>query len=205
MTAPTRLLPRGELTGAAREYLRTEAGGAVLLLLATVAALVWANSPWSGSYEALWETHLSVQLGDAVIDESLRHWVNDALMTLFFLLVGLEIARELSVGEYQDRRAVVAPALAALGGLVVPAALYLLVAGGDGEAARGWGSPSPPTPPSRSASSRWSARAAPTGCASSCWHWRSWTTSRRSASSPSSTPTTSTPARSGWPRCCSWG
>ncbi len=139
MTAPTRLLPRGELTVAAREYLRTEAGGAVLLLLATVAALVWANSPWSGSYEALWETHLSVQLGDAVIDESLRHWVNDALMTLFFLLVGLEIARELSVGEYQDRRAVVAPALAALGGLVVPAALYLLVAGTDGEAARGWG------------------------------------------------------------------
>ncbi|MCW2679797.1 MAG: sodium:proton antiporter, partial [Frankiales bacterium] len=122
-----------------REYLRTESGSAVLLLLATVVALVWANSPWSDSYEQLWSTHLSVQLGDSAIDESLRHWVNDALMTLFFLLVGLEIARELSVGEYQDRKAVVAPALAALGGLVVPALLYLAVAGGDGEAARGWG------------------------------------------------------------------
>lgn len=140
MTAATsRLLPRGDITAAAREYLRTESGGAVLLLLATVTALVWANSPWSGSYEQLWSTHLSVQLGDAAIDESLRHWVNDALMTLFFLLVGLEIARELSVGEYQDRRTVVAPALAALGGLVLPALLYLAVTGLSGEAARGWG------------------------------------------------------------------
>ena len=140
MTATTqRLLPRGEISSAARDYLRTEAGSAVLLLLATVTALVWANSPWSDSYEQLWSTHLSVQLGDSGIDESLRHWVNDALMTLFFLLVGLEIARELSVGEYRDRKAVIAPALAALGGLVVPALLYLAVAGGDGEAARGWG------------------------------------------------------------------
>ena len=138
MTAP-RLLPRTEITSAAREYLRTEAGSAVLLLVATVAALVWANSPWSDSYESLWGTHLTIALGDSVIDESLRHWVNDGLMTLFFLLVGLEIARELSVGEYQDRRAVIAPALAALGGLLVPAALYLAVAGADGEAARGWG------------------------------------------------------------------
>jgi NhaA family Na+:H+ antiporter len=134
----TRTLPRGEITSAAREYLRTESGSAVLLLLATVVALVWANSPWSDSYEQLWSTHLSVQLGDSAIDESLRHWVNDALMTLFFLLVGLEIARELSVGEYRDRRAVVAPALAAVGGLVVPALLYLAVAG-TGDAAHGWG------------------------------------------------------------------
>ena len=137
MTAP-RLLPRTEVTSAAREYLRTEAGSAVLLLLATVTALVWANSAWSDSYESLWSTHLTVSLGDSSIDESLRHWVNDGLMTLFFLLVGLEIARELSVGEYRERRAVIAPALAALGGLVVPALLYLAVAG-TGEAARGWG------------------------------------------------------------------
>ena len=138
MTAP-RLLPRTEITAAARDYLRTESGSAVLLLLATVVALVWANSPWSGSYDSLWSTHLTVSLGDSVIDESLRHWVNDGLMTLFFLLVGLEIARELSVGEYRERRAVIAPALAALGGLVIPAALYLALAGTDGEAARGWG------------------------------------------------------------------
>ncbi len=140
MTAPsTRALPGGQVTGAARDYLRTEAGSAVLLLIATVTALVWVNSPFGDSYTRLWETTLSVQLGGSGIQESLRHWVNDGLMTLFFLLVGLEIARELSVGEYRDRRAVIAPALAAVGGLAVPALLYLAVAGTDGEAARGWG------------------------------------------------------------------
>jgi len=127
----------GELTTAARSYLRTEAGGAVVLLLATVTALVWVNSPFAGSYTDLWATELSLRLGDREFGDDLRHWVNDGLMTLFFLLVGLEIARELSVGEYRDRRAVVAPALAALGGLAVPALLYLAIAGG--EAPRGWG------------------------------------------------------------------
>jgi NhaA family Na+:H+ antiporter len=130
--------PHG-VTAAARQYLHTEAGGAVLLLLATMVALIWANSPWSASYEHFWETPLSLQLGEAVLSESLRHWVNDLLMALFFLLVGLEIARELSIGEYRDRRAVTAPALAALGGLVVPAALFFAVVGVSGEAARGWG------------------------------------------------------------------
>ena len=130
-------LPPGELTAAARRYLQTESGGALLLLLATVTALVWANSPFAGAYEDLWGTELTVQLGDRELREDLRHWVNDGLMTLFFLLVGLEIARELSVGEYRDRRAVIAPALAALGGLAVPALVYLAIAGDD--AARGWG------------------------------------------------------------------
>jgi hypothetical protein len=111
-TAGLRPQPQG-VTAAARQYLHTEAGGAVLLLLATIVALIWANSPWSGSYERFWETPLSLQLGDAVLSESLRHWVNDLLMALFFLLVGLEIARELSIGEYRDRRAVTAPGAAA--------------------------------------------------------------------------------------------
>jgi NhaA family Na+:H+ antiporter len=123
---------------AARAYLHTEAGGALLLLAATLVALAWANSPWHAGYERLWETELSLRLGEVVLSESLRHWVNDLLMALFFLLVGLEIARELSVGEYRDRRAVAAPALAALGGLVLPALLFLAVVPG-GEAARGWG------------------------------------------------------------------
>lgn len=134
-------LPRAEprtLTAAAKTYLGTESGGAVLLLVATLAALLWANSPWSGSYERLWGTDLALQLGDHVLRETLRTWVNDLLMALFFLLVGLEIARELSIGEYRDRRAVLAPALAALGGLVLPALLFLAVAGG-GQTARGWG------------------------------------------------------------------
>jgi hypothetical protein len=66
------------VTAAARQYLHTEAGGAVLLLLATVLALIWANSPWAGSYERFWETPLSLQLGDSALTESLRHWVNDS-------------------------------------------------------------------------------------------------------------------------------
>lgn len=127
------------VTAAARRYLHTEAGGAVLLLVATLIALIWANSPWAGSYERLWNTPLSLQLGDSGLTESLRHWVNDLLMALFFLLVGLEIARELSVGEYRDRRAVIAPGLAALGGLVLPAALFFAVVGTGGDDARGWG------------------------------------------------------------------
>jgi NhaA family Na+:H+ antiporter len=138
-TTSNRVLPGAEITAAARDYLKTEAGGAVLLLIATVTALVWVNSPFSDSYERLWETPFSLQLGDRVLSESLRHWVNDGLMTLFFLLVGLEIARELSIGEYRERRAVIAPALAALGGLVIPALVYLAVAGVDGPAAQGWG------------------------------------------------------------------
>ena len=138
MSTPTLQRP-AEITVAARDYLKTEAGGAVLLLVATVLALVWANSPFGATYERLWDTELALQLGDSAIRESLRHWVNDGLMTLFFLVVGLEIARELSIGEYRDRKAVIAPALAAVGGLIVPAALYLAIAGTDGEAARGWG------------------------------------------------------------------
>lgn len=136
--AGSRPQPHG-VTAAAGRYLQTEAGGAVLLLLATVVALLWANSPWSDSYEHVWQTPLSLELGERVLSESLRHWVNDLLMALFFLLVGLEIARELSMGEYRDRRAVTAPALAALGGLVLPAALFFAVVGTSGEAARGWG------------------------------------------------------------------
>ncbi len=138
MSAPTLQRPM-EITAAAKDYLKTEAGGAVLLLLATVSALAWANSPVGDTYERLWETDFSLVLGESAITETLRHWVNDGLMSLFFLVVGLEIARELSIGEYRDRRAVIAPALAAVGGLVVPAALYLLIAGTDGEAGRGWG------------------------------------------------------------------
>jgi Na+:H+ antiporter, NhaA family len=128
----------GELSAAARAYLSTESGGAVLLLLATVAALLWVNGPFAGSYEDVWGTTLSLRVGDRELAETLRHWVNDGLMTLFFLLVGLEIARELSVGEYRERRAVVAPAVAAVGGLVLPALVYLSVAG-SGTSARGWG------------------------------------------------------------------
>jgi NhaA family Na+:H+ antiporter len=123
-----------------REFLATEASGGILLLAAAVVALVWANSPWSASYESLWHTDVTLNFGRYVLEGDLHHWVNDALMVVFFFVVGLEIKHELVHGKLRDPRTAAMPALAALGGMVVPAALFLLVtAGGDG--ARGWGIP----------------------------------------------------------------
>jgi Na+:H+ antiporter, NhaA family len=116
----------------------TEAGGSALLLAATLAALLWANSPWSGSYAAFWATPASIGVGDLTLTMDLEHWVNDAGMALFFLVVGLEITREVSTGELRDRRNLAAPALGALGGLVVPAAVYLAF-NASGPASAGWG------------------------------------------------------------------
>lgn len=121
-----------------RAFLKTETGSAGLLLIATVVALVWANSPLSGAYEDLWSTHLAIDLGGRAIDESLGHWVNDGLMAFFFYVVGLEIRRELELGELRDRRAAAIPAIAALAGMVVPALIYSLINVG-GEGAHGWG------------------------------------------------------------------
>ena len=105
-------------------FLHVEAAGGILLLLATVAALAWANSPWQSSYESLWSTQVRLEIGCIVFDEDLAHVVNDLLMAVFFFVVGMEIKRELVVGELADRRAVALPALAALGGMVVPALIY---------------------------------------------------------------------------------
>jgi Na+/H+ antiporter NhaA len=110
-----------------RAFLRTEAGSAGLLLAATLVALVWANSPLSDSYASLWSTELAVRVGDAELGMDLRHWVSDGLMFVFFLVIGLEVRRELSMGEMTDRRKVAVPAVAALGGMVVPAAIYLAI------------------------------------------------------------------------------
>ena len=121
-----------------RDFLRTETGGAVVLLLATIAALVWANSPWPHSYESVWTTRLSVRLGDSGISMDLRHWVNEGLMTFFFLVVGLEARRELDMGQLRERRRVAVPVVAALGGMVIPVGIYLAFNGG-GHAAHGWG------------------------------------------------------------------
>ncbi len=122
-----------------RDFLHTEAAGGVLLALGAVIALVWANSPWSGSYDSLWGTDLSLSVGDHVLSLDLRHWVNDAAMTIFFFVVGLEITRELATGHLSTRRTAILPALAALGGMAVPALLYLAIAGGS--AANGWAIP----------------------------------------------------------------
>lgn len=121
-----------------KSFLATEAGGAALLLAAAVIALVWANSPWSESYHTFWDTEVGLAVGGATFELTLHEWVNDAAMALFFLVVGLEISREATVGELRDRRTVAVPALGALGGLAVPALIYLAF-NHSGEAAHGWG------------------------------------------------------------------
>src|SRR6059058_5746339 len=126
------------LAAPVREFLKAETGGAVFLLCAAVAALVWANSPWSDSYESFWTTKLSIRVGDASIALDLRHWVNEGLMTFFFLVVGLEAKRELDMGELRERRRLTIPVLAALGGMSVPVLIYLGFNAG-GSAAHGWG------------------------------------------------------------------
>ncbi len=131
--------PLVRLLSPLRDFLHKEATGALMLAAAAVIALVWANSPWSGSYESLWSTKVSLSFGGHGLSLDLRHWINDGLMAIFFLLVGLEIKRELVTGHLSTKRAALLPALAALGGMVVPAGLYLAIAGGT--AARGWAIP----------------------------------------------------------------
>jgi NhaA family Na+:H+ antiporter len=121
-------------------FLHVESAGGVVLLIATAQALILANSPWADYYEAFWTTVLEINLGPFTLAEDLRHWVNDLIMVFFFFVVGLEIKYELVAGELRDRRAAAVPALAALGGMVVPAAFYLLFNAG-GEGAAGWGIP----------------------------------------------------------------
>ncbi len=125
---------------ALRDFLATETAGGVLLLVATVVALAWANSPWKGGYHALWDTELGVGLGRHQLELDLRHWVNDGLMAIFFLVVGLEIKRELLLGELRDRRQAALPVVAAVGGMLLPALLYFAF-NPSGDAGRGWGIP----------------------------------------------------------------
>jgi NhaA family Na+:H+ antiporter len=133
----------GRLARAAQpvvRFLRVETAGGVLLVLSAVAALVWANSPWRGSYDSLWATEVRLELGSYVFADDLGHLVNDLLMAVFFFVVGMEIKREAVVGELRDRRAMTLPAMAALGGMLLPAAIYAMInAGGPG--VDGWGVP----------------------------------------------------------------
>ena len=133
---------RGErrLLDPLREFLHAEAAGGIVLAVAAAAALVWANSPLAESYTTLWGYKLTVGVGAASLTEDLGHWVNDGLMAVFFFVVGLEIKRELVTGELRDPRAALLPVLAALGGVVLPALIFLAVTSG-GDAAAGWGIP----------------------------------------------------------------
>jgi Na+/H+ antiporter NhaA len=126
------------LAAPVRDFLHTETGGAAVLLCAAVAALAWANSPWHDSYESVWTTELSVRLGDHAIAHELRDWINQGLMTFYFLVVGLEAKRELDVGQLRERRRIPVTIFGALGGMAVPVLIFLAVnAGGAG--AHGWG------------------------------------------------------------------
>ena len=122
-------------------FFRIEAAGGVVMLVAAVVALVWANSPWRDSYYELLHSHIRLDVGGVLaLDEPLEAWINDALMVIFFFVVGLEIKCELIVGELRRPAAAALPAIAALGGMVVPAAIYAAFnAGGEGSA--GWGIP----------------------------------------------------------------
>ena len=140
LTGAAAALPGRRMPRFVRQFLDTEAAGGVVLLVAAVAALVWANSPWRESYHTLWSTELTIRVGPYVIVDDLHHWVNDGLMAVFFFVVGLEIKRELVHGDLRDRRAAAMPAIAAAGGMVVPALFFLVVAGGS-DGARGWGIP----------------------------------------------------------------
>jgi NhaA family Na+:H+ antiporter len=123
-----------------QDFANKQSSGGLLLIIATAVALVWANSPWGESYVALWHTKLSVGVGDFSISKDLTHWINDGLMAVFFLVIGLEIKREVLVGELSSVGNAALPVVAALGGAVVPALIYLAInAGTKGSA--GWGIP----------------------------------------------------------------
>ena len=122
------------------QFAAIEAAGGVLMLIATVAALVWVNSPWQDSYYDFWHTHVAFSVGDYHFDQSLEHIVQDGFMAIFFFVIGLEIKRELVTGQLRDPRFASLPAVAALGGMVVPALIYFAFnPGGPGQ--DGWGIP----------------------------------------------------------------
>lgn len=132
-------IPYPRLSPGLRSYFATEGGGATLLLAASAIALVWANVA-GGSYHDLWETPINLMVGTWTLELSLHHWVNDFLMAVFFFVVGVEVNRELTVGELRTFRAASVPLFGAIGGLAVPIGLYLLI-NPSGPDASGWGLP----------------------------------------------------------------
>lgn len=136
--------PRSSVVGRVvlpiQEFINTEVASGAVLLLAAAIAIALANSPWDDNYADLWETRVTIDAGLFRIDEDLRHWINDALMTLFFFVVGIEIKRELFRGELRGIKRAALPVISAVGGMLVPALIYTAFnAGGDG--GKGWGIP----------------------------------------------------------------
>jgi NhaA family Na+:H+ antiporter len=130
----------GKLRGALK-FVHHEASGGVMLLIAAMLALLLANSPLSSLYGALLDTHLSIKVGGWGVDKNLLHWINDGLMAIFFFHVGLEIKRELVEGELSTVKQAALPALGALGGMIVPALIYIWINSADPHALAGWAIP----------------------------------------------------------------
>jgi NhaA family Na+:H+ antiporter len=137
--APARLAAMA-LVRPIERFLRIQAASGILLMLAAVVAMVWANSPWKESYHHLWHTPIVLGVGEVAFRQSLHFWINDGLMVIFFFVVGLEIRREMHQGELSELRRAALPVAAALGGMLVPAALYLVFNFGTATQ-RGWGVP----------------------------------------------------------------
>lgn len=141
VTTGTTQLPKelvDRLTRWVTRFFRIEAAGGIVLLLLTVAALLISNSPWAHPFEQIWETPIGLQIGTWTFARSLREWINDGLMTLFFFVVALELKRELVLGELNKPRVAALSIAAALGGMLVPAALYLVLQSGQ-PGQSGWG------------------------------------------------------------------
>jgi NhaA family Na+:H+ antiporter len=145
MNTTRHALPRAQILAerafsALERFLHIEAVSGIVLLLMALAALVWANSPWAPSYHALWHAPLSIGLGSLTFSQPLHFWINDGLMTVFFLVVGMEIRREIHQGALSDVRQAALPMAAALGGVAVPAAIYLAFNAQGGQPT-GWAVP----------------------------------------------------------------
>jgi NhaA family Na+:H+ antiporter len=133
-------LPIDVLTSPFVRFAKMEASSGILLLASTITAIIWANSPWEHSYHAIWDAHVSIGFDRFVLTETRHEWINDGLMAVFFFLVGLEIKREVLIGELSSLRKAAFPFIAAIGGAIVPALFYVLVThGSDGQ--KGWGIP----------------------------------------------------------------
>jgi NhaA family Na+:H+ antiporter len=121
-------------------FLAIEAASGIVLLVAAALALVWANSPWRDAYVALWHQQIGLQIGSFALNRDLHFWINDGLMTVFFFVVGLEIRHEVHSGELSDARRAALPLTAAIGGMLAPALIFLLLNLEHGSP-RGWGIP----------------------------------------------------------------
>lgn len=123
------------------QFFRSEASGGVLLIIAAAMAMIIANSGWSDAYLGFLHTEIQVRVADIDINKSLGHWINDGLMAAFFLLIGLEVKQELLEGALASKEKSLFPIIAAVGGMIAPAIVYLTISGGDPEAIRGWAIP----------------------------------------------------------------